>query len=696
MDQVFSVERISVYNRGSWEERLEGLNLRVYDGNDQLVHESVLSNPGAGGVHQENIAQDTQVKRIWIGLDPGQVNGKADSIVTIAELVLVEDYVPPTTGPIAEEVITEPVSVAQYDDAVVVYLHGFDVFGSRYPALELKYRMILADGTMGAEQTLDLTNVWEKPSIILRKDGTEYAALVVTASSGAEVIFRRLYSPNGTLDPQTQVATLAQNSAIELGQFLTEAPMIPLPDRTQFASLTVGTPGRAFDLDAGTLQVKSEINYPQVSSIQLCALSRQTDFPTDESKRSLYVPLKSQLFNQTTGLPAGVAHYLCEIPLDPHWLTGTDDLAISLAAGEIKVHRTDRKDGSTNILGGGGGGLGQGTGTMDVDADGNIYFSNSVPTDVVRFNVHTATFEVPPTDLLRLSNLYLPTDDEILGNGDTVKKNGRWQTYRMVASMNHSEPKRMLYGRTISKLVFSGTLYEWSALFTLPTDHWDDPVAFANEFRLLVGSWPSAQYSFYDTLPVTDGPLRRIQYFTSYGNTVYAKDYPNSIGGPWRVDITSDNMVDAFGTPETWNGADEYDDGDNKPRDVKPYNAAVGRKIHFQDYGLLTMERKNLSYCLTGTTDSSLTGLIEVSYDAIAHMLENESGFAVLLDNTGGPSLAPSYMSIPLPGQQGKLLGVGGNTATIWPSSMSIRPRPARWIKTSRSLIPLTRMLSYQ
>lgn len=554
---------------------------------------------------------------------------------------------------VPETVITEPASVRQYDDALVIYLHGFDVMRSRYPALELRYRLVSANGFAGDETTADLTQPWETPAFIIRKDTTEYAGILVSAVNGQEVFFRRYYQLDGTVNAPSVLPTLAQNAAIELGQFVTEAPTIPLPDRSNFGSLPVGTPSRTFDIDANTLQVRSDINYPQVSSGQLCALSRQTDFPNDTSKRSLYVPLKSQFFDQATGKPAGVRHYICEIPLDSGWLNGSEDLAINLSPSQIKVHQSSQKDGNTNILGGGGGGLGQITGSMAVDADGNIYFSSSVPTDVVRFNVSTATFEVPPTDLFPLSNQYLPTDNDILGNGGTGK-NGRWQTYRMVASMNHSVPSRMIYARTISRLVFSGTLYEWSAIFTLPTRHWDDAEAFAGEFNLLVGSWPSAEYSLYDDLPVTDGPLRRIQYFKSYGNTVYAQPYPKSIGGPWRVDITADNQVEAFGTKDTM---PNYSDATSKPVDTLPYNASS--KIDFRDYGLLTMDRSGLHYCLTGTTDNSLTGQIEVTYDAIAHMLEDPTAFADILANIGGPSLSPSYMSTPLPGKQGKLLGVG-------------------------------------
>ena len=656
LDQVFTVKRIHIFNRNGWDARMQGLNLRIYDGSNQLVHESVLPNPGPGEFHPVDLPDNTQVKRIWIGLDPGETNGQGDSIVTIADLTLYEEYNPPNTDPFPAITITDPVSVNQYDDAIALYFAGFDVARRDYPSLELSYRLIHSDGSLGPGRTLDLTKPWEKPGILIRKDNTEYAGIVITAGSGANLFFRKFYPLNGTVNAPAVVPTLAENAVIELGQYVTQAPAIPLPDRTQYPTAQIGQATHSFDLDAATLQVKSDINFPQVSSGQLCALSRQTDFPTDETKRSLYIPLKSQLFDQATGNPDGVAHYLCEVPLDPAWLSGTDDLALTLDSSQIKVHRTDLVDEDDRpITGDGGGGLGQGSGTMDVDADGNIYFSNSVPTDVVRFNVHTAEWEAPPVDILTLSNTFLPTDDEILGNGGT-NKNGRWQTYRMVASMNHSNPKRMLHGRTISRLIFDGTLYEWSALFTLPTD-WSDPVAFTNGFKLLVGSWPAADHSFYDDLPVTNGPLRRIQYFRTWGDSVYVKPYPQSIGGPWRVDVASDNTVENFGTPTSWSGSGPFEDYDNGPRDVKPYNA--DNRIQYEDYGLLIMDRGDLFYCLNGTENNSLTGQIEISYDAVAYMLENSSEFQVLLDNMAGPSLAPSYMSTHLPGQAGKLLGTG-------------------------------------
>lgn len=653
LDQAFTLERIEIVNRNGWAERMEGLNLRVYDGSDQLVHEAVLTNPGISGTHGENLPEGTEVKRVWIGLDPGEQNGNDDFIVTVAEVILFDEYTPIPTDPLPPQAISEPVSVTQFDDAIAVYFHGFDVARTEYPALELKYRLVAAGGAISDEESIDLTGDWEKPAILIRKDNAEYLGIAVSAENGENVFFRRYYPLNGTTSSSTLIPTLAQNAAIELGQFVNQSPTIPLPDRSQFGDLTVGIPERRFNIDAHTLQVTSDINYPLVSSSQLCALSRQTDFPNDAAKRSLYIPLKSQLYNQTTGDPESVAHYLCEVPLDPNWLSGTEDLELTLNPSQIKVHFTDElHDDGRPITGDGGGGLGQGSGTMDVDADGNIYFSNNVPVDVVRFNISTATWEAPPVNLDTLSDGFLPTDDDILGNGGT-EKNGRWQFNRIVAQMNHSSPSRMLYARPISILSGNGTVYEWGALFTLPTD-WSDPVSFANDFNLLVGTWPSADYSFYDTLPETNGALRRIQWYKSYGDSIYAQPYPEAIGGPWRIDVAPDNTVAAFGTPSTM---PDYEDGKTKPVDTLPHNA--NHRIAFEDYGLLTMERSDLSYCLTGTTNNSLTGQVEVSYDAVAHMLENADDFQLLINNMGGPSLSPSYIATHAPGQAGKLIGAG-------------------------------------
>ena len=549
-----------------------------------------------------------------------------------------------------EVVITEPASVTQYADAISIYLHGFDIARGHYPDLELRCRMVLPDGTAGATRVIPLDEPWEKPGIILRKDAAEYAAIQLSAISGTNVLFRRLYPLGGTEVPTTRIPTLAQNAFIEPGQFMGVAPQIPQPDQPNLNVEVIGPALRTNHFDAATLHVRSDINHPLVSSVQLAALSRQTDFPNDPTQRSIYIPLKSQLYDQATGNPSSVLHYLCEIPLDPAWLAGTEDEILNLDPSDIKVHWTDQVYQGRNILGHTGGGLGQGSGTMAVDVDGNIYFSHSMRADVVRFHVQRQAFEIPPVDMDNLSNLYLPTDDDVLGNGGTGS-NGKWNGFKMVDAMNHASSPRMLFGRTIND-IFSNDTYGWAGLFILPLN-WDDPVAFTNEFDLLIGSWPTGDFSFYDALPTQGGPNRRIQYFEPFGDCIYVKNYPGSEGGPWRVDLDAAGTVTGFGTPTTYPGT--FGDYTSKPRDIRPSNATM---LDWQDYGLVAMERNDLYQALTGTNTSAYAGWLEVNYDVIGHMLLNPTNFSLILDNIGGPSLAPHYMATPAPGQDQKLIGV--------------------------------------
>ena len=544
--------------------------------------------------------------------------------------------------------ITEPVSVVQYEDAVVIYMHGFDLARTRYPSLQLDYRMVSQDGTVGVGRTLDLTEPWETPALTIRKGGTDYAGIVVSATSGAEVFFRRLYTLSGNLDVPANIPTAGQQATIELGQHAGSIPVILLPDLDGLDDALLSGAPDIVDVEPSTIQVWSNINYPSVSSSHTCALSRQTDSPADDSKRSLYVPLRSQFFDQSTGQPTVSRHYLCEVPLDPNWLVGSGDLVVNLGVSDIKVHWTDEEFDDDNILGVGVGGLGQTTGTMARDADGNIYFSR-VPTQLVRFNIATAEFETPPVNMKTLMNDDRPTRDEIDGSGGDAKR-GNWGTYRMIAHMNAASPARMIFTSVQNRLQPNG--YFWAGLWTVPQDHWDDPVAFETEFRFLVGAWPNAQHTFWDTLPVLDGPIYRLRPPISYGNTAYMNSYPGGVGGPWRLDIAPDGTVEAFGTEATLSN---YDDGYNKPRDAKPENA--NRLIDFSDYGVLTMTARDLHKALTGTVDNSLEERdIEVSYDAVGHMLQNPAEFAPILQNISGISLAPTYMATVPPGQDGQVL----------------------------------------
>ena len=587
------------------------------------------------------------MNRISLSGVPGAAFG---SVASVWLLLFALSHVVTAAEP--EVVITDPVRVAQYDDAIVMYFHGFDVARIRFPDLELSYRLIGADGTLGDEVTVELGQEWEKPGIILRKDNTEYAAIVITAGSGANVFFRRLYPFSGTLDPQTQIATLAQNAVIEPGQFLEGAPpTIAQPDLSALDLVTIGAAPRSVDMGANSYQAKSDINYPLVDAGNNGPLSLQTDFPTDLSKRSLYVVLKFQLYDQVTGDPGETRRVLCEVPLNADWLNGTEDLVVNLEADDIKVHATDQQFEGVHILPRGRGGLGQATGTMARGADYKIYWTG-VPSQIVRFDPVTAEWELPPTSVKDLMYDDRPTREEVLGETGNTNKIGHYGSYRMIWSMNHITPTRMVFSSVQNRRFNHG--FFWGGMWTVPQDHWDDPVAFAANFHFPVAAWPTAPHDFWDVLPTIGGPNYRLWQFPTFGNSIYVRPYPNSVGGPWRVDLNPDGSVEAFGT-EASGVFPDFDDYRDKPADPTPHNAAG--KITFTNYGVLNMSRIKLKEALTGIRDLSLSGDVEVNYDAIEHMLQTPAAYTEILDNIGGPSLAPGYMATHIPGQDGQVLG---------------------------------------
>ena len=307
-----------------------------------------------------------------------------------------------------------------------------------------------------------------------------------------------------------------------------------------------------------------------------------------------------------------------------------------------------------NILGEGIGGLGQLSEAMTVDGEGNIYFSSNgfLPSHLVRFNIALADYEIPPADIRVLLDEYLPTQDDILGGGGS-NPIGRWQAYRKVIAMNFSSPPRLIYTPVINTL--NGGVYDWSGVFSLPVTGWDDAQAFRNAFRFHVGSWPSAAYPLYDTLPVVGDTTHRINRFDARGHAVRFESYPGAVGGPWRLDIGADGSVLLFDSQE--NDPNLFDDFWNKPYATRPFNAL--NYIDWWDYGLLTMSRRDLGTAMTGIDDPMAQGEIEIRYDAIAHMLTDTGRFARVLENIAGPALAPAFMTSPLAGEADRLLGVG-------------------------------------
>jgi hypothetical protein len=83
----FSLERIEIVNRQApADAALAGLVLRLFNLDDQIVFESVLSNPGSGSVALIALPTGLQARSLWIGLPGSQTNGAGNFQVGLAEV----------------------------------------------------------------------------------------------------------------------------------------------------------------------------------------------------------------------------------------------------------------------------------------------------------------------------------------------------------------------------------------------------------------------------------------------------------------------------------------------------------------------------------------------------------------------------------------------------------------------------------
>jgi len=142
---------------------------------------------------------------------------------------------------VAETIITESASVTQYDDAIVIYLRGFDIARANFPNRQLKYCFILPDGTVGDGQTLDPTQPWGKSAVrpiakspCGNRDGNRRVGVGSQRSKGIEarskfLVAALLTSLGARSTPSSRLATSNFASGDSRNYFW--QPVYPPPER---------------------------------------------------------------------------------------------------------------------------------------------------------------------------------------------------------------------------------------------------------------------------------------------------------------------------------------------------------------------------------------------------------------------------------------------------------------------------------
>ena len=113
LGRPYPLERIEIVNRASpGDLELAGLNLRLFNMDDQVVFQTSLSNPGSGSTATISLPAGTSARSLWIGLPGSQTNGAGNHRVGLAEVrVFGRPDLP--YGPAPASVVANTFTVAQ-------------------------------------------------------------------------------------------------------------------------------------------------------------------------------------------------------------------------------------------------------------------------------------------------------------------------------------------------------------------------------------------------------------------------------------------------------------------------------------------------------------------------------------------------------------------------------------------------------
>lgn len=538
-------------------------------------------------------------------------------------------------------------SCTHFADEIVLHIGDLDLL--RAGGDDLSAEIALTSEAGEDRYTVDLQAPCQSPAIVLRKrPGARYSGAVCVIRMGGDVLRTDEFPLGEPVAPRADLPLSGTVAATEPGNAGVMPPAVELPDMAALRTVPLPTAERRLDVDRIVARVETDVNYPLVSANNNCAVSLQTAHPEDPNRRSVYVPMKSQLFDPATGMLAEVAHYLVEVPLDEAWLQGEGDLEVALPTDAIRVHTADATwpaQGGTPILGNGAGGLGQLVATVAVDEQGRIYYS-AVPSGVVRFDPRTARFEVPPIAVDAHFAQYLPPAEQIpeaLKRGETQV---RWEGYKIIAVSRG----RLFYAPIITAVYAREeyTAFNFAGLLSMPVDHWDDPAAFAAATRFHAGSWPGAEHSFFEGWTDPNDRTRKLGRLFPRDDGLYITAYLKDWGGPWRLQFDDEGTTLSFGR------VDEV-----TPAPTPARRDSASGLADWRSYGSLTMTRAALDALLHGAAGAQPDGTIALRYDAVAAMRRDPARYGELLAATSGPSLAPAYMATAIPGQPDTVLGVG-------------------------------------
>lgn len=566
----------------------------------------------------------------------------------------------------------EAISAFRTGDELIVKIARFDLLRQSHLELTAELRLMhhgkdrllqmdLADPAVQGALVIDLSQSG-------KCDGIQ---VTVKAGAGPVVATQTIAPiPERPVLPMKS-GTPAALAYIEPGMAMRDAakpPKIALPDLSQLRTLKLGAPNRLVSKQEIKFPVVTDVDYPVVGG---AVVGRQTAAPKDATKASLYFCCKKAIY--VGARLDRWQKFLVEVPVQDAWSTAQGDATLTLRPDEFEVHLTNEKSpAGRNMLNDKEGDLGQ-LGEFDTDDLGRIYWriDGGGGAYVVRFNPHTKKFEQPPVqiDFQKL----VPAGIGMLNDGLCKVTCTRGRVYftmcsdTLITGNPGNAHRRRLGG-----------------VFSIPQD-WSDAAKFASDIRLHVGSWETAQPTFYKTPPKADAVVRKLGgcSVTETGLFITTAE-PKYEGGPWRLDLDAQGNTIFFGTVK-FLGDTVAADGTRLPptKLVTMKGIPKGRELNvgpgggrsLVDFtvGEIKMPRASVRLLTQGleginliklskhvsTYEGAPQGSITLRYDLIAKLKAHPDARGSLADSlSSGSSMGPAFMLSPIPGEAQRAVAV--------------------------------------
>ena len=491
------------------------------------------------------------------------------------------------------------------------------------------------------------------------------AESITTSAPGAPAITPQLaYIESGSAMRRSQLSPSATTVDTQL-----VPPRILLPAASQMRQLKLASPTR--------LVSKPEITFPVLAAVDLplvggSVLGRQTDFPNDTSRTSLYFACKKAIYAGSR--VERWQKFLVEIPIQSNWGQGRGDESVTLSPIQFAVHVTNEKSPSgANMLGTGDNDLGQ-TGDLDTDEQGRIYWRGAgAGAYVVRFDPHTRKFEQPPgrIDFQKL----VPPGAGMLNDGLCRVSCTRGRVFFTLCNDTRSggDPANPLNRRL-------------GGVFSIPQD-WSNAATFANDIRLHVGSWETARPALYRTPPKADTDVRKLGGVNVTATGLFITTAgPKYEGGPWRLELDDQGNTRFLAEVNSLTDTIARDGrtltptqlvmvhGIPKGRELSP-GPGGGRNLIRFSLGEITIPRTSIRLLLHDRTegltlkiarkgafptyDGAPEGTVTVRYDLVGKLKSTPAAQGPLADSlSGGTSIGPAFLLSPVPGVTNQVVAV--------------------------------------